>query len=124
MRTLGAHPDKAGASAIGFLDWVISNFEIESAALERMTNGNEIRRAVLNQAVLNMLRARAIPIWEVSKRELLESYGHPPLRTRVELRQAGQTILWSMFNTDKPNPQELDAASLGLHIQTERMFLY
>jgi len=33
-------------------------------------------------------------------------------------------MLWSMFNTEKPNCQEIDAASLGLHVQTERLFLY
>ena len=124
LRNLSSQPEKAEASAIGFLNWVIGSFEIESATLERMTNGNEIRRAVLNQAILNMLRASSIPVWEVGKRELLEAYGHPPLHTRLELRQAVEKILWSMFNTDKPDCQELDAALLGLHIQTERMFLY
>lgn len=124
VRNLSSQNEKAEASAIGFLNWIISSFDIESATLERMTNGNEIRRAVLNQAILNMLRASAIPVWEASKRELVEAYAHPPLRSRVELRQAVQTILWSMFNTEKPNCQELDAASLGLHVQTERLFLY
>jgi len=124
VRHLSSQPEKAESSAIGFLSWVISSFDIESSALERMTNGNEIRRAVLNHAILTMLRASAIPVWEISKRELLEAYGYPPLRSRVELRQATHTMLWSMFNTEKPNCQEIDAASLGLHVQTERLFLY
>ena len=124
VRHLSSQADKAEASAIGFLNWVISNFSIESAALERMTNGNEIRRAVLNQAILNMLRASALPVWEVSKRDLLEAYGYPPLRSRVELRLAASAILWSMFSSDKPNCQEIDAAALGAHVQTERLFLY
>jgi hypothetical protein len=123
VRHLSSQSEKAEASAIGFLNWVIGSFEIESATLERMTNGNEIRRAALNRAILDMLRASIIPIWEVGKRDLLEAYGYPALRTRIELRQAAQKILWSMFNTDKPNCQELDAASLGLHVQTERCFL-
>jgi len=123
VRNLSSQADKAEASAIGFLNWAISSFEIESATLERMTNGNEIRRAVLNQAILNMLRAGGIPVWEVGKRELLEAYGHPPLRMRVELRQATHTILWSMFNTDRPDGQELDAAAVGLYVQIERQFL-
>jgi hypothetical protein len=53
---------------------------------------------------------------------LLEAYEHPPLRSRVELRRAASTILWSMFNTETPNCQELDAAAIGLYIQTERQF--
>jgi hypothetical protein len=122
-RILPAQPDKADASAIGFLSWVITNLEIESATLERMTNGNEIRRAILNQTVLNTLRASSIPFWEVNKRELLDAFGHPPLQTRGELRQSVQTILWSMFTSDSPDSQELDAAAVGLYVQTERLFL-
>lgn len=124
VRQLSSQADKAEASAIGFLNWVISNFDIQSAALERMTTGSEIRRAGLNRAILDMLRTSAIPVWEVNKRDLLEAYGYPPLRSRVELRQAVRTILWSMFNSDTPNCQEIDAAALGLHVQTERLFLY
>jgi hypothetical protein len=124
MRTLGANPDKADSSAIAFLRWVISSFDMESATMERMTNGDEIRRAVLNQVVIDMLRSSGLPIWELSKRDLLEAYGHPPLRNRGELRQAAATILWAMFNTDRPNCQELDAASIGLYVQTERQFYH
>jgi hypothetical protein len=123
MRTLGAQPDKADSSAIGFLRWVIGSLDIESAALERMTNGDEIRRSVLNKAVLDMLRDSGLPIWEVSKQDLFDAYSYPELRSRVELRQAVTGILWSMFNTDAPNCQELDAASVGLYVQTERQFL-
>jgi hypothetical protein len=123
VRHLATQPGKAQASAVGFVRWAISTFEIESAALERMTNGNEIRRAMLNQVILTMLRSAATPVWEVHKRELLDAYAHPPLRTRSELRRAAHTILWSMFNTDKPAAHEIDAAALGLYVQTERLFL-
>src|SRR5436190_4861708 len=34
VRNLASQPEKAEASAIGFFNWVISNCEIESAALE------------------------------------------------------------------------------------------
>lgn len=122
MRTLGAQPEKADSSAIGFLRWVMSSFDVESATMERMTNGDEIRRAVLNHAVINTLRDSGLPIWEVSKRDLLDGYGHPPLGSRLDLRQSAQRILWSMFNTDTPHCQELDAAAVGLYVQTERQF--
>lgn len=124
VRHLSSHADKAEGSAIGFLNWAIDNLEIGSAALERMTNVKEIRRTVLNQAILDIMRGNTIPVWEVSKRELLETYGYPPLRSRIELRQAAHEILWALFNTDKPGCQEVDAAALGLHVQTERLFLH
>lgn len=123
MRHLPAQAEKAIESALAFLRWVVDDCEIESATLERMTNGKQIRRAVLNQAILDMLRSESLPIWEVGKRELLEAYSHPPLRSRQELRQVVLSILWSMFNTDKPGFQEIDAGALGLYVQTERCFL-
>lgn len=124
VRNLSSQAEKAVTSALGFLRWVVNNCEVESASLERMTNGNEIRRAVLNQAVLDMLRSGGIPVWEVSKGELLAAYSYPPLQSRQELRQAALSILWAMFNTDKPGVQEIDAGALGLHVQTERCFLF
>lgn len=124
VRHLSSHADKAESAAIGFVNWVISSFEIDSVALERMTNGNENRRATLNRAILSMLRTAFLPVWEVDKQELLAAFGFPGLRSRGELREVAHTILWSMFNTDTPDTHELDAAALGLHVQTERLFLY
>ncbi len=123
IRHLRAEPDKADASALNFIAWVLGEYDITSAALERMTNGDDVRRAGVNRAVLGALRQSMIPVWEISKRELLEAYAYPPLRNRAELRQVTQNILWSMFNTNAPGPQEIDAATLGLFVQTERMFL-
>ena len=123
VRHLRAEPDKADSSAIGFLNWVIGEFSTTSAALERMTNGNQIRRAGLNQAVLAALRENIVPVWEIDKKSLFAAYGYPPLESRADLRQVAHTIMWSMFNTPVPSPQEIDAAALGLHIQTERLFL-
>lgn len=123
VRELSSKAEKAEASAAGFVSWALANFEIESATVERMANGAEIRRSILNKTILNLLRAGSIPIWEVAKREVLEAYSHPPLQSRADLRQVAQSILWSMFTTDKPHSQEVDAAALGLYVQTERLFL-
>jgi len=122
LRHLSSSPEKADTSAITFLAWVVDTFGIDSAALERMTNGDEIRRAGLNRTVTSLLRERAIPVWDVRKQDLLDAYGHPSLKTRQELRQAAHNLLWPEFNTETPNGQELDAAALGLHIQIERQF--
>ena len=123
IRHLRAEPDKADASAVGFLNWVIGEYGITSVGLERMTNGNEIRRAGLNSAVLETLRKNSIPVWELDKPDLLAAYGYPSVRTRADLRQVAHAILWSLFNTPTPSAQELDAAALGLYIQIERQFL-
>ncbi len=123
IRHLRADPNKADDSAVGFLNWVIGEYRITSAALELMMNGNELRRAGLNQAVLRTLRDNIMPVWQIDKKDLLAAYGHPPLRSRTDLREVTHTILWSMFNTPTPSAQETDAAALGLYVQIERQFL-
>lgn len=122
-RSLSSQQEKAQASALGFLIWILREFDITSATMERMTNGNEIRRAQLNGAILQLLQSETIPAWEVSRRELMEAYGHPALQTREQLRQAADGILWSMVAADQLSPPEIDAAALGLHVQIERLFL-
>src|SRR5207244_2816722 len=81
IRHLSSVSERAEASAIGFINWICESCNIESVALETMTNGNEIRRATLNRSVLGALRKTTVPIWEVSKRELLAAYGLPPLKS-------------------------------------------
>lgn len=124
VRQLSSQSNKAESSALGFVRWIMDSYAVESVSLEMLTNGDEIRRAVLSKAIVTMFRAAAMPVWEVRKADLLSAYGQPPLRSRKELRAVTQSIVWAMLNTDKPHWQELDAAALGLYVQTERLFLY
>jgi hypothetical protein len=122
IRHLRAEPDKANASAISLLTWVVGEFGISSAAVERLDSGDEIRRAGLYRAVLTTLREDLIPVWEISRAELFDGYSYPPLSNRAILREAAHNILWPSFNNPEPSPQEIDAAALGLYVQTERLF--
>src|SRR5262249_41638042 len=75
VRHLRAEPEKADASAISFLNWVLGEFEIGSATMEDL-NGSEIRRAGLNRTSPPALRDLTIPVWQVSKANLLAGYCH------------------------------------------------
>lgn len=123
-RYLSSDPEKAEASAVGFIGWVIRNFDIQSAALEQAGDTGELRRGVLSRTVLSILRAELLPVWEIKRGELLAGFAHPSLRSRADLQNATQTILWSMFNSDQPDRAEIDAAALGLYVQVERLFLH
>ncbi len=123
VRHLSSNADRAESSAVGFITWAVENFGIESAALERMTNGREIRRTALHRAVLAALRDNSMPVWEVGKQQLFEVFGHPPLRSRTELRQIMEAIVWPVLEGGRSSNQKLDAAALGLYVQTERLFL-
>jgi len=121
VRQLSSAADKADASAVGFVSWILATFDVTSAALEQIQDGEEIRRAQLNEVVRTTLRNVGIPMWEAPKQELFEAYGVPPLRTRKELRAVVASI-WPILNGRNGDGGILDAVALGLYVQTERLF--
>lgn len=118
VRQLSSSHEKAEASATGFVNWICGNFAIESAALESMPAASAIQRSVLTRSIITELRTSAITVWEVPKPQLLHAYGYPPPKARKELREAVHSI-WPILNDDTG---VLDAAALGLYVQTERLF--
>ena len=68
------------------------------------------------------MREKGIPIWEISKRELLEGYGEPPLKSRRELRQV-ITGIWPVIAGSHGKLLVQDAAALGLYVHVERKLL-
>jgi hypothetical protein len=127
---LGRHPEdtetrhlssvraKAAASAVSFIQWLTNNFEIESAAIECVPANRELRRSTLHKMIIAVLRERMLPISEVPKSQLIASFGHPEPTSRREMREVTQSI-WPVLETDTGI---LDAVSLGLYLQTERLF--
>lgn len=110
--------EKAEGSAIGFATRILQNFEVDSAALERIPAQQEIQRIALTRSIKSALRGLLLPVWEIDKHLLLKAFGTVPLRSRRELREVVQTI-WPILGDDDGI---LDASALGLFIQVERMF--
>lgn len=121
IRQLSSNPDKAEASAMGFISWVFTAFQSQSAALERLAPKSTIRRAHISQAILRTLREQGVSVWDVAKQELFEAYGIPALKTRKELREVISSF-WPILNGGERSEAVLDAAALGLYVQTERVF--
>src|SRR5579872_1560024 len=121
-RQLSSAPDKALSSAVGFVNWMLARFPVESVALESITNGGEFRRRLLLEAICGSLRDQTLPIWEIPKLVLFEGYGHPPLKSRAELREIA-TSIWPILAGTHAKVFIQDAAALGLHVQTERLFI-
>lgn len=122
VRQLVADAAKAETSVIGFLNWILATFRIQSAAVESIDSEDQIHRAELARVAVEVLRQASVPIWEVSKAEVLASFGHPPLRNRKELREA-VAFIWPILNSRDTSPWALDAAAVGLYVQTERLFI-
>jgi len=121
-RQLSSEHDKALASAVGFISWMLARFTAESAALESIPNGHEFQRRVLHDAISQTLRDHMLSIWEIPKVVLLEGYGYPPAKSRSELREIATTI-WPILAGTHAKVFVQDAAVLGLHVQTERLFI-
>lgn len=122
VRQLSSAKDKALASAVGFVNWIAEQFHLDSAAMESVPAVDEIQRLVLYQAVTTALREHMLPIWEVTKQDLFQAFGHPPVRTRKELRQI-VAHLWPVLAGSNGKSFTQDAAGLGLYVQTERLFI-
>jgi hypothetical protein len=121
-RQLSSARDKALSSAVGFINWMLERFPVESAALESIPNGHEFQRRILHETICQTLRDRILPIWEVPKIVLLEGCGQPPLKSRAELREVA-TSIWPILAGTHAKVFIQDAAMVGLHVQTERVFM-
>jgi hypothetical protein len=119
VRQLSSQHEKAEATAIGFTNWIIHSFSIQSVALELQPPDSDIQRAILYRTVTAAVRASAASIWEISLKELLAAYGHPALKFRNQLRDAVR----QMWKARGDRLTLLDAVALGLYVQTERSFL-
>jgi hypothetical protein len=122
IRQLSSAKDRAFVSAVGFINWIADSFELDSAALESVEVGDASHRCALHNVIERTLRDQVLPIWMVSKQELLAAYGHPPLKRRKELR-AVTTGVWPVLAGTNGKSFIQDAAALGLYVQTERLFL-
>jgi len=121
-RQLSSDREKALASAVGFIQWILSRFSVEAATLESIHNGHEFQRRVLHDGICEVLRERILPLWEIPKKVLLESCGHPALKSRAQLREVA-TGIWPILEGTHAKLLIQDAAVLGLHVQTERHFI-
>lgn len=121
-RQLSSAHDKALASTVGFVNWLLEHFPVDSAVLDSPTKGYGLHRQGLHDAICVVLRERVLPIWEVTKTEQFNGFGHPPAQSRKELRQVA-TAIWPILAGTHAKVFIQDAAILGLHVQTERLFI-
>jgi hypothetical protein len=123
VRQLASGHEQAEASAVGFVNWIVSAFDIGSAALEQFRTPSMIRRAVIGRIVLEALRRSGVPLWQINKHALFDAFGIPAPKTRRELREVTMSI-WPILKSRSAEAAILDAVALGLYVQTDRQFLH
>jgi hypothetical protein len=120
-RQLSASPGKAISSAVGFIERIMRQFDVKSAVIEAIPNGDERHRKVLQQAIVGALADDEINAGEVSKAELFEALAHPPVTSRKELKVIASRI-WPILDEQPGGPWTHDAAMLGIYVQIEVVF--
>lgn len=121
-RQLGFNKDKALGSAVRFVNWLLDNFRVDSAALETVPDGQEMCRRNLSSLIEDTLRERLLSIHRIPRSEVFAAFGQPHLRSSTELRNV-VTGIWPILKGTGSKVFIQDAVALGLHIQIERLFL-
>jgi len=120
-RQLSLIVSKALENAKAYVDWVIRNFEIDSAAFESSIPRRGTWKSRFAPEMLKQFRDTGIPVFEAKLAPILTAFAHPPLRRRLALRDVICAI-WPVISQKDSDVFRLDAAALGLYVQIERMF--
>ena len=120
VRHLASSHTKAEDTAVEFIQWVLSRFEIDHAALEQLADASKTRRAELGRIIVRVLREEAIPIWNVRAEEMFSAFGIPPVKTREDVRHVAIGF-WPILKYEHDNAAT-EAAAIGIYVQTERLF--
>jgi hypothetical protein len=120
VRSFQASPGKASTAVTAFVSYIIERCEIESAGLEETPAGPKTRAADLVSLVQNLLREHNIPTSAASEDVLYASFSYPPIYSRATLRNTALQ-LFPQLREPSSNKEVVDAALLGLYLQTERL---
>jgi len=121
VRHLSSSSNKALGSAASFVTRAVDRFQLKSAALELIPNGQGVQRLLLYQVTARALADRSISITETSKQNLFLAFSQSSLHSRTELRRI-MSAIWPALDHEPGRPFTHDAAALGLYVQTERLF--
>ena len=118
IRELSSQEGKAADSAKKFISWLRGVFPESTWALELPITRDDTRRAVLVKLVKVELAGERPRT--VQTHEMFNAFGEPRLRTRLDLRRTVATI-FPALNARSQHPATLDAAGVGLFVQTARL---
>lgn len=118
VRSFHAKEEQATAAVTGFVNYIVERCEIGAAGLPDI-QGLDTRMAILTKHVETILKGQGIPIFAASEETLFRSFSHPSVPSRALLRDVA-LILFPQLRGHSFGKELLDAAILGLYLQTER----
>ncbi len=119
IRSLPNDAEEAKTSASAFARWVIERLGIDGAAILNGRLGST-RKEHLRTAICTALRERGIPILEANQEQLFAACSNPPVKRPCELREIVCSLFPQLSDQREVLPL-LDAAALGLHVETQRL---
>ena len=118
LKQLAPDITHARDSLLSFLSSLIDHFHIDSAAWEE--NLPDTRAQMLSASIIDLLCERSILHWMIEKSEVMAAFGEVPFRRLHDLREAVSGF-WPNIIPEWGDDTWLDAAALGLYLQTERL---
>jgi hypothetical protein len=114
-------PEAVTESVARFLARLVERFRPSTAVIGISPDKQGDRVKTLVELAEKMLRSEIVSIWKVKDKELLESYALPKLKSKRELKELVRSF-WPYL--EERELSAFEAAALGLHVQTERLFSY
>jgi hypothetical protein len=121
LRHFPADASKAAGSVRQLVTRFLEQHRPEFVALSRPPAKAGHRIRTFCSVVLEVANGLGIPALEVEATTLMAAYGHPPLTRKEHVRRAGRAI-WPGLNGSKSRRAAVDASTVGLYVQTERLF--
>jgi hypothetical protein len=118
VRQLPSDSMRAEDSCVGFVRTVLDEHHCEGAVFERISG--DAARVKLHDLAVGECRALGISVMEISKQTVIESFAHPAPTSRHEIREI-VSQMWLVPKLKGGRDFILDAAALGLYVQTERL---
>lgn len=111
FRHLPSGKDGAQSAVMSALTWLTEQYLEASVGIETL-DVPDTRRAELGVLAKAKLREQGVAIWELTAREVLESYGLPDAPARPNCRATARQ-LWPSLATEPNSDVVADAALLG-----------
>ena len=121
IRHLPLDAAKAVGSARQFVIQTLERHSPEFIAISRPSKKAGARIRSFCETVRAIAGELDIPAMEVDDATLLHAYGHPPLTRKEHVRRVALAI-WPGLKDVSVKSAAVDAATVGLYVQTERLF--
>lgn len=118
VRRLEASVSAAEGSVRRFVYWLLGSLSVECAAIAPHSNCGTGQKMLWN-AAKESLTAASIPCELIDLSTMLRECAQPPFTTVGGFRKA-IALFWPVLTGEKSAPLRLQAAGLGIYVQTRR----